>query len=86
MSDSYHPNFIACILEIALKHAKMFRLDVNSVSTACLNSFQQSLGIILIEEYLILNEIEGNFSDNQPPSAKKIKISNQLKEIPEVFK
>ena len=59
-SDTYNSNFIACILEIAIKHSKIFRLDLNSISTASLNSFQQSLGIILIEEYLILDELNLN--------------------------
>jgi DNA-dependent protein kinase catalytic subunit len=73
-SDSYTPNFIACLLEIGLKHAKNFRLDVSSISSACLNSLQQPLGIILLEEYLILNETNKN--DSSPPSNKRIKYSD----------
>jgi len=75
-SDTYNSNFIACILEIAIKHSKIFRLDLNSISTASLNSFQQSLGIILIEEYLILDELNLNdANESAGPSRKRLKMS-----------
>ncbi len=71
-SDSYNPNFIACLLEIALRHARLFQLDSGLVSTACLNSFQQSLGVVLLEEYIILG---GVGSTLRPPEAKRAKLS-----------
>ena len=74
-SESYNPDFIACILKIALKHVSKFRLDASSVSCACLNSIQQSLGIVLLEEYIILNEHQGEQSDAQPMT-KRIKLEN----------
>ena len=55
-SEAYSPNFIACLIEIAIKHAESIRLDSSAVGLACLNSLQQSFGIILLEEYLALNE------------------------------
>lgn len=62
-------------MEIALKHAKIFRLDANAISVVSLNSLQQPLGIILMEEYLALNE---NSSDETPdqaaPAKKRIKL------------
>jgi DNA-dependent protein kinase catalytic subunit len=73
-SESYNPNFVACILEIALKHVKNFRLDISSISNACLNSLQQSLGIILIEEYIVQNENDKILDEE--PKLKKIKLSN----------
>ena len=73
-SDSYNANFVACIIEIGLKHSNDFQLDTKLISTACLNSLQQTLGIILIEEYIIENETkQSTFS---APSAKRIKLSN----------
>ena len=70
-SELYSPHFIACLLEISLKNAKLFRLDLSSISTACLNSYQQPLGIILIEEYLILNELNDKI---EQPSTKRLKL------------
>ena len=83
-SESNSPNFIACILEIGLKHAKSLRLDISSVSMACLNSLQQPLGIILLEEYLILNEINENDETNAPPTTKRLKLSNEYENISQV--
>ncbi len=76
-SESYNPNFIACILEIALKHVTKFRLDVIAISNACLNSLQQSLGIILIEEYIVLNEHGPIHPTDGQPRAKKIKLASE---------
>lgn len=75
-SEAYNPNFIASILEIALNHAKNFRLDIDYLSTACLSSLQQSLGIILVEEYLALEENCADELTNTAPSVKRIKLSN----------
>ena len=86
MSDSYLPNFIACILEIAYKHAKLFQLDSSSISTACMNSFQQSLGIVLIEEYLIINEVKAAEEEHVPPSIKRIKFSDEMQQISKAIK
>ena len=82
-SDSYNPNFVACILEIGVKHAKNCHLNIESISTACLNSLQQPLGIILIEEYLIENEI-GFIDDLLAPSSKKAKFSKEITNISQV--
>lgn len=78
ISDSYNPNFIACILEVSLKHADLFKLDSSCITNACLNSFQQSLGIVLIEEYLIHFKSD---SYSQPPSIKRFKPSNEMENM-----
>ncbi len=87
-SESYNPNFVKCLLEIALKHAKIFRIDIKTVSNASLNSLQQSLGIMLLEEYIILNENNRNSSSKNfefsPPKSKKIKYSSESLQKPEV--
>ena len=85
-SESNSSNFVACILEIGLKHAKSLRLDVSSVSTACLNSLQQPLGIILLEEYLILNEFNEKDDSSGPPSTKRLKFSNDCEDVSQVKK
>lgn len=54
-SKYFNSNFIACLLEIAIKHSRNFQLNIGLVSAACLNSSQQSLGIVLLENYLIIN-------------------------------
>ncbi len=74
-SESYHPNFIACLLEIALRHARLFQLDSEVISTACLNSSQQSLGVVLLEEYIIIGESETML---RPPEAKRAKLSAEI--------
>ena len=76
ISESYDPNFIECILEISLKHANLFKVDISYITNACLNSFHQSVGIVLIEEYLILLESESD--DSQQPSTKRFKPSNEI--------
>ena len=84
-SESNSPNFVACIIEIGLKHAKSLRLDIASVSVACLNSLQQPLGVVLLEEYLILNEnSELEDSTSVPPNNKRAKLSNEYEKIPQV--
>jgi DNA-dependent protein kinase catalytic subunit len=70
-SESYNANFVACIIEIANKHSSYFQLDTNLISTSCLNSLQQTLGIILIEEYIIKNK----HTIEAAPSAKRMKLS-----------
>lgn len=72
-SESFNSNFIACIIEIANKHSNHFQLDTKLISSACLNSLQQTLGIILIEEYLIQNEMKTSVIS--APTAKRIKLS-----------
>ena len=52
-SESFNSNFVSCIIEIANKHSNDFQLDTKLISSACLNSLQQTIGIILIEEYII---------------------------------
>lgn len=88
-SDAYNPNFIGCLVEIALKHAASFRLDSSAIGLACLNSLQQSFGIILLEEYLALSENgkgkagvddDGDESESRGPAMKRLKLSGARKE------
>ncbi|OXB75109.1 UNVERIFIED_CONTAM: hypothetical protein H355_003187 [Colinus virginianus] len=52
-SLSYFPPFIACIQEISYKHRDLLELDSASVSTSCLASLQQPVGILLLERALM---------------------------------
>jgi DNA-dependent protein kinase catalytic subunit len=83
MSEAYHANFVACVLEIALKHVALFRLDVSLVSTLCINSLQQPLGILLLEEYLVVSEQDPQWhqqkADSRPPANKRLKIESLTK-------
>ncbi|CAF0815340.1 unnamed protein product [Brachionus calyciflorus] len=73
-SDSFNPNFISCILEIAIKNSKYIILEPSLITTACLNSLQQPLGIILLEEYLVNEE-----DSLEPSSNKKIRLDNKFR-------
>ncbi|KAM9024210.1 DNA-dependent protein kinase catalytic subunit [Ara ararauna] len=53
MSLSYFPPFIACIQEISYRHRELLELDSANVSTSCLASLQQPMGILLLEHALM---------------------------------
>uniref|UniRef100_A0A8C6J8U6 DNA-dependent protein kinase catalytic subunit n=1 Tax=Melopsittacus undulatus TaxID=13146 RepID=A0A8C6J8U6_MELUD len=53
MSLSYFPPFIACIQEISYQHRELLELDSANVSTSCLASLQQPVGILLLEHALM---------------------------------
>ncbi|KAM8811045.1 DNA-dependent protein kinase catalytic subunit [Eudromia elegans] len=53
VSVSYFPPFIACIQEMSYQHRELLDLDAAAVSTSCLASLQQPVGILLLEHALI---------------------------------
>ncbi|XP_071593605.1 DNA-dependent protein kinase catalytic subunit [Heliangelus exortis] len=53
MSLSYFPPFIACIQEMSYRHRELLELDPAYVSTSCLASLQQPVGILLLEHALM---------------------------------
>ncbi|RMC15431.1 hypothetical protein DUI87_07622 [Hirundo rustica rustica] len=53
MSLSYFPPFIACIQEMSYQHRELLELDSANVSTSCLASLQQPVGILLLERALM---------------------------------
>ncbi|XP_032559787.1 DNA-dependent protein kinase catalytic subunit isoform X2 [Chiroxiphia lanceolata] len=62
-SLSYFPPFIACIQEMSYQHRALLELDSANVSTSCLASLQQPVGILLLERALMaLSPVE------EPPS------------------
>ncbi|XP_071410665.1 DNA-dependent protein kinase catalytic subunit isoform X2 [Pithys albifrons albifrons] len=65
MSLSYFPPFIACIQEMSYQHRALLGLDPANVSTSCLASLQQPVGILLLERALMtLSPVE------EPPSKR----------------
>lgn len=71
-------------MEIALKHATSFRLEASSIGMACMNSLQQSFGVVLIEEYLALDanqkhqKISSKSDDEEDaPVRKRIRLSDE---------
>ncbi|XP_063182908.1 DNA-dependent protein kinase catalytic subunit [Chroicocephalus ridibundus] len=65
MSLSYFPPFIACIQEMSYRHRELLELDSANVSTSCLASLQQPVGILLLERALMALSPE-----EQPPSKR----------------
>ncbi|XP_053571003.1 LOW QUALITY PROTEIN: DNA-dependent protein kinase catalytic subunit [Bombina bombina] len=69
---SYFPPFIACIQGICYEHTELLDLNPTSVSTSCLASLQQPLGILLLEQGL-LHVLPG-----EEPPAKKMRGKTDL--------
>ncbi|XP_022778667.1 DNA-dependent protein kinase catalytic subunit-like isoform X5 [Stylophora pistillata] len=66
-STQFFPPFISSIQDICFHECKLRSVDSASVSTACLTSLQQPIGIMLLEKQLL--EIEGK-SQNSRKRAK----------------
>ncbi|NXV78034.1 PRKDC kinase, partial [Atlantisia rogersi] len=64
-SLSYFPPFIACIQEMSYQHRALLELDSANVSTSCLASLQQPVGILLLEQALMALSPAG-----EPPSKR----------------
>ncbi|XP_034980550.2 DNA-dependent protein kinase catalytic subunit [Zootoca vivipara] len=63
----YFPPFIACIQEMSYQHRELLDLSPSSVSTSCLASLQQPVGILLLEQSLIHLSPE---EEEEPPSKR----------------
>ncbi|KYO26142.1 DNA-dependent protein kinase catalytic subunit isoform B [Alligator mississippiensis] len=66
ISVSYFPPFISCIQEMSYQHKELLDIDSASVSTSCLASLQQPVGILLLEQALI------HLSPIEEPPAKRM--------------
>ncbi|NP_989989.4 DNA-dependent protein kinase catalytic subunit [Gallus gallus] len=71
-SVSYFPPFIACIQEISYKHRELLELDSANVSTSCLASLQQPVGILLLEHALMA------LSPAEEPPSKRMRGRTEL--------
>ncbi|XP_069477126.1 DNA-dependent protein kinase catalytic subunit [Ambystoma mexicanum] len=72
ISVTYYPPFIACIQDMSYQQTELLNLDSASVSTSCLASLQQPMGILLLEKALLYCT-----SPEEPP-AKKMRKKNDL--------
>uniref|UniRef100_A0A8C3EGH3 DNA-dependent protein kinase catalytic subunit n=1 Tax=Corvus moneduloides TaxID=1196302 RepID=A0A8C3EGH3_CORMO len=72
MSLSYFPPFIACIQEMSYQHRELLELDSANVSTSCLASLQQPVGIVLLERALMA------LSPAEEPPSKRMRGRTEL--------
>ncbi|KFP72380.1 DNA-dependent protein kinase catalytic subunit, partial [Acanthisitta chloris] len=72
MSMSYFPPFIACIQEMSYQHRELLELDSANVSTSCLASLQQPVGILLLEHALM------TLSPAEEPPSKRMRGRTEL--------
>uniref|UniRef100_A0A8U8BGC8 DNA-dependent protein kinase catalytic subunit n=1 Tax=Geospiza parvula TaxID=87175 RepID=A0A8U8BGC8_GEOPR len=72
MSLSYFPPFIACIQEMSYQHRELLELDSANVSTSCLASLQQPMGILLLERALMA------LSPGEEPPSKRMRGRTEL--------
>ncbi|XP_054250756.1 DNA-dependent protein kinase catalytic subunit [Indicator indicator] len=72
MSVSYFPPFIACIQEMSYRHRELLELDSANVSTSCLASLQQPVGILLLEHALMA------LSPEEEPPPKRMRGRTEL--------
>ncbi|KAF7246285.1 DNA-dependent protein kinase catalytic subunit [Varanus komodoensis] len=63
----YFPPFIACIQEMCYQHKELLDINSSSVTSSCLASFQQPVGILLLEQALVHVSSE----EKEPPSKRK---------------
>ncbi|KAM4688942.1 DNA-dependent protein kinase catalytic subunit [Discoglossus pictus] len=69
---SYFPPFIACVQGMFYDHVELIDLNPTSVSTCCLASLQQPLGILLLEKGLL------HAIPEEEPPAKKMRRKTEL--------
>ncbi|CAM5116256.1 unnamed protein product [Natator depressus] len=72
MTVSYFPPFIACIQEVSYQHRELLDLDSATVSTSCLASLQQPVGILLLEQALT------RLSSAEEPLSKRMRGRAEL--------
>ncbi|XP_060099810.1 DNA-dependent protein kinase catalytic subunit [Heteronotia binoei] len=69
----YFPPFIVCIQEMSYQHKELLDLNPSSVSTSCLASLQQPVGILLLEQALVHLS-----SEEEGPPAKRMRGKTDL--------
>uniref|UniRef100_F6W6L3 DNA-dependent protein kinase catalytic subunit n=1 Tax=Monodelphis domestica TaxID=13616 RepID=F6W6L3_MONDO len=74
----FFPPFISCIQEMSYQHSELLSLDSSTVSTSCLASLQQPVGILLLEKALI------HLTPAEEPPSKRMRGKPQLS--PDVIK
>ncbi|XP_074056019.1 DNA-dependent protein kinase catalytic subunit isoform X1 [Macrotis lagotis] len=74
----FFPPFISCIQEMSYQHSELLSLDSSTVSTSCLASLQQPVGILLLEKALM------HLAPAEEPPSKRMRGKPQLS--PDVIK
>ncbi|KAJ8369167.1 hypothetical protein SKAU_G00091950 [Synaphobranchus kaupii] len=64
-STTYFPPFVSCIQEMCYQHKELLKVHPAGVSSSCLSSLQQPMGILLLEETLAQDWSSGQ------PAAKR---------------
>ncbi|XP_030070017.1 DNA-dependent protein kinase catalytic subunit [Microcaecilia unicolor] len=72
ITTSYFPPFVACIQDMSYHHTELLNLDPSNVSTSCLASLQQPVGILLLERSLM------SLVDTEEPPRKKMRGKTEL--------
>ncbi|MBN3311515.1 PRKDC kinase, partial [Atractosteus spatula] len=62
-STLYFPPFVTCVQDMSYQYKELLKVDPGAVSSSCLASLQQPMGILLLEESLI----RGSVPDEPPP-------------------
>ncbi|XP_069123844.1 DNA-dependent protein kinase catalytic subunit-like [Argopecten irradians] len=77
-SIQYHPPFIGCMLDIVYQLRSQLSVDVTSVGSSATFSNLQPLGIVVLEEQLIIHEPE----ESRPSKRGKMDSLTISKEVP----
>ncbi|XP_028826126.1 DNA-dependent protein kinase catalytic subunit isoform X2 [Denticeps clupeoides] len=65
-STTYFPPFVACVQDMSYQHKELLGVQPGMVSSSCLASLQQPIGILLLEESLL----HGPSDPKEPPSKR----------------
>ncbi|XP_041924731.1 DNA-dependent protein kinase catalytic subunit isoform X1 [Alosa sapidissima] len=65
-STVYFPPFVACVQDMSYQHRELLGVQPGAVSSSCLASLQQPMGILLLEESLL----KGPVVPDEPPSKR----------------
>uniref|UniRef100_A0A803TIR6 DNA-dependent protein kinase catalytic subunit n=1 Tax=Anolis carolinensis TaxID=28377 RepID=A0A803TIR6_ANOCA len=72
----YFPPFIACIQEMSYQHKELLDLNASSVSTSCLASLQQPVGILLLEQALVC--LSPQEEEEEGPPSKRMRGKREV--------
>ncbi|XP_061073095.1 DNA-dependent protein kinase catalytic subunit [Conger conger] len=71
-STIYFPPFVSCIQEMCYQHKELLKVHPSGVSSSCLSSLQQPMGVLLLEEAL------GQDWGPAQPAAKRSRTQKQV--------
>ncbi|KAG5837285.1 hypothetical protein ANANG_G00237680 [Anguilla anguilla] len=71
-STIYFPPFVSCIQEMCYQHKELLKVQPGGVSSSCLSSLQQPMGVLLLEEAL------GQDWSSEQPAAKRPRTQKSM--------